>query len=366
MYTYILLLIALIIPGWCVAYNRVIRNNSLTIYNNAYERILFQERIYLVYAFILLLIIEGFRSSTVGEDTTVYCDWFESLYKDASFTDLPNLKQQQDVEYGFSALNIVIRYIWPNTRFFLFITSFIILILHFIYIKECSKNVVLSVLLFVCLNYFFTSMTTIRQYIAMGFVFVSLARLNQKKYIRFAVLSVLGVLFHTTALIFVFVVVFVRLFKFKKMFWLLVLIMATSILFLSDIVKIVIDLFPKYSLYFQDFSFGLSLAKIDTLKIVLDIFLICIFRREKNKDNLFLSNMLLFHIYFAILSFIIPHGFRMAYYFDYILVIALPKVLTKRGRDYSIQFNILIIVCVLFYLYYLFVNAAKIAPYSFF
>ena len=61
------------------------------------------------------------------------------------------LKQYQDVEYGFSVLNIVIRKIWPNTQFFLFVTSLLILGLHFNYICENSKNIALSIIIFLCL-----------------------------------------------------------------------------------------------------------------------------------------------------------------------------------------------------------------------
>ena len=321
---------------------------------------------YVMIIFILLFIVESLRSKTVGEDTKVYYSWFETYSKYDLF-QIKDAKSIQDVEYGYIFFNILISKISSDPRFFIAIVSFVILLLHFSFIIKETNDIVLSILIFFCLNYFFTSMVSLRQYIAMGIVFRSYSNVKKQNYIRAIIIGFVAFLFHYSSLIFLFTCLLLP-FMIKSNIFRNTIFIILGILFLSMpiVVKWVAVLFPKYKYYLDMIDFSYKISNINIIKIVLDIIMIITFKHSKTKSNTMISILLGFHVVSLLYSMIIPYAFRLSYYFDYFLILALPIYVNIDIETKKFKIGVLLVFLGIFYFYYLFVNAAQIAPYKFF
>lgn len=133
--------------------------------------------------------------------------------------DYLNMAQGKDIsnlEIGFKAINFICL-IFTKEPYLLFtITSFIILALFFTTIFKESENKILSIIIFFLGGYFFGSLNLVRQYIAIGFLFVGyrflLSNDKKKMYIGFITCAILAFLMHSTS-----IVGFVLMFLNKKM-----------------------------------------------------------------------------------------------------------------------------------------------------
>lgn len=164
--------------------------------------------IYLLCCGIIIFIVLAARSQYVGSpDTNTYCKLFDTLKNYPSFSLVKEEKQMDKSLFIFSEVLFYL-YLWiisritQNSQFLLIINSAIIIFCTFYFIYKNSKNVMLSVLVFVCFGLLTFSMNGMRQALAMSICLLSFEFVKQRKFILFAIIIFISMLFHKTAIFF--------------------------------------------------------------------------------------------------------------------------------------------------------------------
>lgn len=162
-----------------------------------------KEKLFLELMIVLPLILfatlrDNFRFMV---DTNAYVRGFQ--YFPMDFAHMKELYLRKFVEPGFMCLEYVVKSIWDNAEFFLFVVSSVcILPVNYIF-RRYSPNYVYSwILFFVCNSYFSWICNGIRQGIAITVLFCSIPFLLRKKYVICVLFVLLAMLFHYTAVLF--------------------------------------------------------------------------------------------------------------------------------------------------------------------
>lgn len=305
---------------------------------------------------IVLTLFAGFRDGSVGVDTNNYIEMFYKI-KNSDELTLPG------IEYGYILLNRFIGYFFDNYFFILLSTSFLIYFLQLSFLKNNSKDFFLSVILYFGFNFFFTSMVSLRQYIAMGFSFVCFTKFYKKRIFSFIFFAFLSFMFHYTTILFI-VAVFMSDFfsKNKKRLIILFILSFFCIPILIYFYRTFILFIPKFSFYAQYEASG-EIGKVNLVYIVLVMYcLIEVLLKKKNqtKKNYQLSCFLIFYICILILGIYIPYMFRLSYYFSFFILIMLPEVI-----DNKVNIKIILIfLAISIFTYNFYMNSASIYPYA--
>lgn len=147
-----------------------------------------------VFCVFMLCFLSGFRSSNVGNDTIAYIYLFdhaaENFFDDTRF------------EIGYVYLNYYLSQISRDPQI-LFVTVSVFIYFSFgRYIWKHSAIPWISLLLFFIL-YFGSTVNIIRQMIAVGILLWSIKFVVQRQPIYFAIIVLLAITFHTTAVFFI-------------------------------------------------------------------------------------------------------------------------------------------------------------------
>lgn len=182
-----------------------------------------KKKIFLILSFSLLAVIAGIRNYTVGIDTHLYYKFYLNL-PNVSFDMLKNVRY----EFGFSLLCKILSTICKNPQFLLLITSIFInyAIGNFIY--KNSKNVVISTILYIICNYYFSYMNIMRQAIAISIILLGYEKIKKEKYITYSIYVLFASFFHFSA-ISALVLIVLRKFNFNKKFIVLTIIISVFV-----------------------------------------------------------------------------------------------------------------------------------------
>lgn len=200
---------------------------SVLLFGFAFKNKIKDEKVkrkFLTLCFLQMFIIQGFRASSVGTDTSFYLGVYDRYlgheYEAFLFTHF---------EPGFQAMYSLLHRFNLDGQYILIICSAFTLtnIALIIYIK--SDDVVLSTWLFACM-FFPNSCNIMRQYLAASIALWSYVFITDKKYLKAFISIGIALLFHTTALLFLIPII---IYKVKN--WNLI---RNSIIFLSVIIVI--------------------------------------------------------------------------------------------------------------------------------
>lgn len=148
---------------------------------------------YLLFSIGLMWFMTSFRRYDVGNDTEAYHRYFN-----LAFTDDFNLDLR--IEVGYKYLCIVISRYTNNFTIFLVITSGIIFVTLFQYVRKYGQHPFLYISLFWCLAYV-PFVSPLRQSLALSVILISLPLLLNKKYFYFLFFCYVASLFHRSALV---------------------------------------------------------------------------------------------------------------------------------------------------------------------
>lgn len=258
-----------------------------------------------IIVFILLLIFIGLRGF-------VYSDWI-AYYQ--VFEYLPTLWSSNQINFsdamfepGFLFFSILIKSIYPDYHFFIFINALIDLSILCLLFRKYSKYFVLSVLLFLVVNGLDMEFNLLRNSKAIILFLLSLRYLQQKRLVPYLLLNILGMTFHVSALIFI-PLYFVLNREIPKIFiWLIFV--AGNLIFLLKI-KWISSLLPIISLLNSAIISGKSEIYMDSanayglsigyLERILTFVIFTLFYNkytEKNSMNKIFYNIYLFYFIF--------------------------------------------------------------------
>lgn len=326
-----------------------------------------RKKVFVFLSVVLTFIVQALRELSIGEDIFTYVSWFEDMYNlgwKATFNDLAYY-----VESGYKLLNLVVAMFSSNPYIFLGVCSLIILALQYYFIGYYSENVFLSILLYFGLNFFLTSMTTLRQFIAMGIIFWVCPLIENKKYFCSLVLCIVSYLFHHSSIVFALVafccIILNRNTKYIK---LVLFAEVLVVIFINPMLKIFLYFVPKYSIYFfngEEAKLGLLRLIYVLIDVVLIIYYLIRCKEIHTKRNNMIAIMVSVSALIGVLNAFIPHIFRLGYYFDFYLILFIPALIPfSYPRNRQLCQAVVVLGNTMLFLYYLSMNAGGTVPYE--
>lgn len=328
----------------------------------------------------LLLVLNAFRNYSVGTDYSHYLAKYSltihdisSLFRGFTFnTFVDNIGNDSYYEYGWILFNYMGSVFDLHFYIINFIAISIVLFFTIRMVRCQSPHIYLSIYLFLMLDLFFPSFNIIRQTIAISIFCYSVRYINEGEPLLFILFCLLAAMFHSSAL-FLLVLYFLKYLKINS-------ITSISLLIISIIIpilgldEVIFSWFVNdktlgfYTHYIADkgISGDTAMAHLQRLIMLIIQSLIFVYcsLRLKESNNIY---MILWLIGLLILNFGMnyPWLYRMSGYFLIAQVIAMPMVVYKGrlGKD-LVSYYIIIIYCLLFYVYKLYINADGIVPYS--
>ena len=301
-----------------------------------------------IIAFILIILV-ALRREDIGIDTPRY--YLNFLF----FND------SDSIELGYRFLSDIIKKC--GLPFFV-ITSLesIIYILPVNYlIKNYSKNVFMSYFLFISFDYFFISMTALRQGIALGISFCILIMILKQRTRFFSILFIpLVFLFHKSAMV-IMSYYFFPVLKHNKFLF-------SCYVFSFLILYVTFDFLQTYMLslarieYSDMFTGGLGSFVFFIIVTVLAV----IYLERNNIANSFFINMMLLTLWIYPLLRFNPALFRLHYYFSIALIILVPNVLHNINNLFvKIPIFLFVLSVALYYAWYYAYSNFDVIPYYF-
>ncbi|MFW6015621.1 MAG: EpsG family protein [bacterium] len=153
-------------------------------------------KVYLFITFSIMFFYSALRGSSVGIDTSNYLDIFNEI----KYMGLVNSVKTLRFEYGFIFFNYLLSFT-NNAQLFLIATSLFIFYSFSKTIYRYSYNVIISTFLFVAF-FFGRTMNTVRQFVALSIILLSLPYLFNKKTLKFVIMVIMASMFHSTAILF--------------------------------------------------------------------------------------------------------------------------------------------------------------------
>ena len=311
---------------------------------------------FLSVAWVLLSLLEGLRSFSVGTDTSAYV----SLFK----------HPRSSLEGGFQFLISLVHKFSNNPTIFLLVCAFITNGLVLLAIYRMSDNVFLSVYFYVALYYYFISYNALRQYLAVAVLLNAFWYAKQKKWLKYAIMMLIAASLHTVAIVgLIYILIFWgndEVVSKKKA----ILIVGGGIaatLSLDSLMELLFRIVPQYKIYvgssYLTDAGGIQQPIVNTAILLA---FVCL-SPEKAKEK---SPYVLPFLLAVILSFLQMKLFsaqRFLWCFDIFSIFLLPSVMLNNRLETKSKaiFNVgVIVAALLFMTYYLNYNYMRVGNYS--
>lgn len=313
--------------------------------------------------FFILTFISGCRASTVGTDTHAYLNLF--LINNGYLSGYANQ------EILFKYLCKIIGYFTADPQWLLIVCAAITTfgVIFFSYFN--SKNIALSVFLYITLYFYFFSMNGVRQFVAIGILLVASEFARRRKIISFVFLIVIAVGFHNTS-VFGIVIWWIYNPNLKKRnICLIFACLISGILSFDRLVPLIASIFPRYQVYLENSasfsSGGIMAAVIFTIISIAGIGAAIDKNWLNDSHNRALFFLVVIAAIFSIGSFSIGILRRVCWMFEIYAIVLVPNLMSSRFYHRSRYYlYVTIVVMGLLYLLYCFsFNWNAVLPYRF-
>lgn len=313
---------------------------------------------------IVLSLVLGLRSESIGVDTSSYYAIFDLINSEWFNEEFYNW------EPGFVIVNKIINLIGGDARHAILVLSFINMIFIGLFLKDTSPNLTLSLVLFLGLSFYFSSFNIVRQTIAVSITCYAFRYLYDKKYIVWILLYLLALSFHASSLVFL---LYFLTSVFKKKINLLLVLWLISLVFIfsPNLIQYIINgisfIIPSQYLLYADY---LEETKSVRLRMLYSqVFFITFFVYYKrsnpslNRELIFISMISIILVNCLTFS---GYIYRLALYFTIFQIVALPIVINKFFKVKS-RYIINLLVCLVMTILYfrsLLSNSQEQYPYD--
>ena len=315
-------------------------------------------------AVVVLILFSGLRGHLVGSDLPHYKMIFDLVGKEHNIN---NTHEHYGFLFNFAVwLSGVISTESIGFTILLMISSIIVVLTAAYVSKECSSDISISMLLFVCFDTYILSFSGLRQSMAIGLIMIAFKYMHDKKPLNFAIMVVLAYYFHDSA-IFVLPLYLLNFVNKKNIEYILYAVGVAFIViysFVDEIImEIVCDLLDLHYFYFYG-MIGEKLTMMSYLKafMLIGVFVFFlgykIYNERKGKTFSRKYTLCLMTYYLAALlnlynimtgSFMIIS--RMIYYFSWTLILLVPEFLASiENPKWKKIFTVLMIVAGICYL----------------
>lgn len=312
-----------------------------------------------VIALLIPCLIAGLRADCIGTDVQTYLKPLYLLARNSSsflsffsekWWSVWYYRYVKDIEIGFLIVLYVISKLFHSLFAVQFVVELLICVPVYFGIKTNKNSNAIWLSMAVYYAFFFNkSLNMMRQGIAMAFVFCGMEYLiNKSSYKKYLVCQFVGLLFHTSSLIGVIIVLIYSFIKtdstttslislndssHKQRIRMLLCMSLGSIIVLSySIIGYCLSLFGlgKYSGYFGGGNLRFSKFSILSLLPIM-ILMIFSFKRLiiKDKKISFYFIMLFYTMIFSQVSEATPFTIRMSYYFMFFIFVLIPKLVDQ-------------------------------------
>lgn len=313
--------------------------------------------------FAIFTIMQGFRAYSIGTDTKHYIEIY-NIINDSSWLEILSRKAV-NIEIGFGAL-MKFMAIWNlPARYFLIIIAMIINggFIYFIY--KNSKNPLLSILIFMGTEFFTLSFTALRQMTAVVIILYAYMFIKEKKNIKAFLTIILASFFHTTALIFMPVILFNYIKINKKSLAIIVGLFLVMQVIGMPIVQWGIENTPYAKYLAMNVGSG-GETQLLVMIIYTIIGIVLYYKNEKKGTNNILILIMITSIYLQSFACRIQLIGRLTWYFYIFNTIYLPNLIvsieeTNKRKNFNIIFGGINIIQFLIYS----INSYNINPYIF-
>lgn len=299
----------------------------------------------------LLLIL---RHETIGIDLPNYRLIFDFISKS-------NLEKSlnRSLEFGYSFLNKVVSVFSTDFRWLLIVVA--VLSVHFIakaYVKF-SCDAALTIVLFVNLSNFVLLFSGLRQAIAISLGFLAFEFVRQKKFVRFLIVVIVAMLFHTSAfmLLFMYPIYHVRITKKSLIF--VVPVIGVVFAFNRQIFSVLGLILSRYTKYDATITSTGAYTML-ILFILFAIFSYLIPDESKlDNDTIGFRNFLLLSVVLQIFASLHPLAMRMNYYYMAFIPLLMPKIIENRSKRWNQVAVIARYVMIVFFFAYFCIGASN-------
>lgn len=332
----------------CLCLSLLIFIISNKIRNNTVRRVL---RYFIILPFILVSAIRF----NVGSD--FYNRYLLDFYKIANGFDVEN------IEIGFKIFIKFCLMLSNNSQILFILTSFIVNFFVCYAINKYSKNIPLSIFIYLFGGFFFFSMNGIRQFWAMSIILSSYEFVNKtrKDKIFFLFILCLASLIHESALVFLILVFIPKVIitNYKLQFY-LVSMLSIVLTFFGDKLFILLGKimsFTRFNVYFVGYY---ARGEISWLYLFVNfaIYLFFFLNFKKNKDNNYKNYFIIqaFALLFTSAQSIHMLFSRISYYFTIFQILSVPFFLEKFNYNGKIinrtKLKFLVVICYMLLLFY--------------
>lgn len=300
-----------------------------------------QRFLFLLIAFLHLMFLYTFFDASLFPDLKGYNTYFNSISNPQPFVNL---------EIGWYFLNRILHGISHNSFILFFSVSTVIILCYLITIKRYSAIPWLSVFLLLC-TVFYNSLFVLRQNLAIPICLMTIPYIIERKPIKFALLTLLAVSFHYSALVW-FLVYFIYPIKINTGFYFMMIIFSVLFYFLMEIIlKNLVMLTTKIMAYTVSNNSGgtgaLKVAAVNISTVLLSLYCFGNHNSIKGYNKLFfqliLVSLFLNLIDFAGTSFTLFS--RLDLYFTVTSILLIPNALANI-QNKRLLYIIIPVICV--------------------
>ena len=255
--------------------------------------------------FILFLVFDGFRKSSVGGDLSFYVGVFKE--HSLQIPELSNIFNSR-FEIGYILFNNSLRSITDNYTILLFSFAIITLFIWFYVFWNYSQNIYISLMIyFSSLGMLLYSFSNIRQGLSISIGLLGFHYFVKEKYIKGILCILIAPLFHITGIICILFLLLRKIHLSMKVIIFVIFGMIFTFPFLKNFSEIFVNIFPQYISYLESSWFldSYKLAPV-VLSIVYLVFFVIGEMILKNSELTESEEYIriLFFCYFVIAVFI--------------------------------------------------------------
>lgn len=305
----------------------IVENNTAIIKKEKFHEIFF------VIVFMVMALVCGLRSRSVGADTWNYERIFYRIGS-YSFYEIFSSYKYNSVEIGWNVMCKLIYMVKPDYYVFQIIESFLFCFGFMIFIKNNVKDYNLATWVFLSLLYLY-NFNVSRQMLAVMFTVNSFQYLFEKKMFKAFIMVFLGFLFHASAIVFFAAFPIYYMFKFKQLRKFLFAILIIVALTFNDIFKYLRNNWLFLKLYFGDYLS--NDREIQTAGLIRILWIIVCFmaiyelisdRTENRQKNKIAAIFSMFWVAANVIGLGFNYFQRVGWYFEPFVIILFDNVLT--------------------------------------
>ena len=320
--------------------------------------------------FILFLVLDGFRSSSVGGDLNFYVNVFKE--NSLQIPELSNIFKSR-FEIGYILLNNSLRYFSDNYTILLFSFAVITVSIWFYAFWNYSENIYISLIIyFSSLGMLLYSFSNIRQGLSISVGLLGFHFFTKEKYIRGLLCTLIATLFHITGIICILFIVLRKIHLSLKVFVVVLLGLILTFPLLKNFSEFFVNIFPQYISYLESSWFldSYKLAPIVLSIVYLILFVIgeIILKNSELTESEEYIRMLFFcYLIFTITTMQTSLLSRFAHYFSPFAALYVPmflhKVTDKRIKWIIFYFIVIVYAVFLLVIVYYKVEWYNVVPY---